>query len=176
MRRRPVENDGFTLVEVLVAMVVLALLASGVASLLGMAARALAQSRTETTAVLLAHRRVEQLRSLAWGFGSAYMPAAGADSLTDLSGPEPDSGGIGLAGSPSNALDADTRGFVDYLDRSGRWLARTGPPIGTRFIRRWSVDPVAGWPDIVMLRVRVIDRFGDVRDVMFSTLRARTAG
>jgi prepilin-type N-terminal cleavage/methylation domain-containing protein len=169
-------ESGFTLVEVLVSVLVLALFASGITSLVGAAARAIVRARIETTAVLLAHRRLEQLRSLPWGWGSAHLPSAGIDRVTDLSGADPGPGGAGLSGSPAGALDSDTVGFVDYLDHSGRWLSRVGPSAGTRFIRRWSVEHVAGWPDVLLLRVRVVDLRADVPDVVFSLVRTRTAG
>jgi prepilin-type N-terminal cleavage/methylation domain-containing protein len=169
--------DGFTLIELLVAMLVLALLCGGVAALLGQAGRMIARSRAETTAVLLAHNRLEQLRTLAWGFGSALMPASGTDLVTDLSTPVPSIGGNGLGGAPPGALDTDVAGFVDYHDQAGRWLGRgPGTPAGTRFVRRWSVAPVAAFPDLVVLQVRVIDRRTEVADVLLATVKARTAG
>ena len=174
---RPRREDGFTLIELLIAVLVLALLSTGVASLLGLAARMLVRSRVETTAALLAHGRLEQLRSLGWGFGSAHMPAPGVDLETDLSTWEPAAGGTGLGGAPPGALDADRAGFVDYHDQSGRWLGRgTTPPAGTRFVRRWSVESASGFPDLVVLRVRVLDRRGEIADVFLSTVKARTAG
>jgi prepilin-type N-terminal cleavage/methylation domain-containing protein len=170
-------QDGFTLAELLIALLVLALLASGVASLLSLAARMLVRSRVETTAVLLAHGRLEQLQSLGWGFGSVWMPAPGIDLVTDLSGPDPAVGGNGLGGAPPGALDADSAGFVDYHDQAGRWLGRgTTPPDGTRFVRRWSVESVAGFPDMRLLRVRVLDRRAEISDVVLATVKTRTAG
>ncbi len=169
-------DEGFTLVELLVAMLVLAICASSVASLVGTAARALVRPRLETTAVLAAQDRLEQLRSLAWGFGSADLPGAGVDVTTSLSADEPGPGGTGLTGSPAGTLDVDTAGFVDYLDPSGTWIAQGNTPSpGTRFIRRWSIGRDAAFPDAIVVSVRVIDRRGEVRDVLLSTLRTRTA-
>jgi prepilin-type N-terminal cleavage/methylation domain-containing protein len=169
-------NDGFTLVEVLVALAVLAMLAAGMASLLGHAARRVVRARLETTAVLLADARLEQLRSLAWGFGSSYAPVRATDVSTDLTAAEPTTGGSGLTPSPGGVLDTDTTGFVDYLDSHGRWVAGgSGPPPACRFIRRWSVHLAAGSSDAVVLTVRVLDRRGEIEDVVLATLRARVA-
>jgi len=171
------EDDGFTLTEVLVSVLILGVLASGVATLLGSSAQRLRQTRLETTATLLAHSRLEQLRSLPWGFGSAHAPVPGEDLVSDLSGEEPAAGGIGLGTAPSQALDADTVGFADYLDVAGRWLAGgTTPPADARFVRRWRVSRIAGFPDLLLLQVRVVDRRREVRDVDLWTARARTAG
>ena len=171
------QDEGFTLAEVLVALLVLSVLASSVAALLGTSAQTLRRTRLETTATLLAHGRLEQLRSLPWGFGSAHAPVSAEDLISDLSGAEPDLGGTGLGSSPVQTLLTDTPGFADYLDVGGRWLARgTTPPVGTRFIRRWSISRVAGFPDLLVLRVRVVDRRMEVRDVDMWTARTRTAG
>ena len=92
---------GFTLLEVMAA---LGLLASGflaVAQLLVVASRASHLSRMTTMAASLATRQLERLHSLAWGF------AADGTAV----------GTIGL--SPPGALAADTVGFVDYLDDGG---------------------------------------------------------
>lgn len=170
-------DDGFTLVELLVAVAMIALLAGAGASVMAVAARSLARSRLDTTAVLLAHRRLEQLHALSWGLGSAHAPRAGVDVSTDLSGRDPTLGGTGLGAGPSDALDVDRPGFVDHLDAAGRWMAAgTAAPSGARFTRRWTVEHVAGFPDLVILRVRVIDRRAEVRDVELSSLRVRTAG
>jgi prepilin-type N-terminal cleavage/methylation domain-containing protein len=171
------DADGFSLIELLIAMLLLALLSGGVAALLGLAGRMIVRSRVETTATLLAHSRLEQLRSLPWGFGSAQAPAPGIDLTTDLSGPVPAAGGSGLGVAPPGALDADSVGFVDYHDPSGRWLGRgPTPPAGTRFVRRWSVESVAVLPDLIVLRVRVLDRRAEIADVILATVKTRTAG
>lgn len=170
------DERGFTLVETLISVVLLALLAASVAVIVATASRSVVRARSELVAILLAQQRLEQLRWLSWGMGSAHQPSARVDVTTDLSGDQPRPGGTGLYGSPPVALSTDTSGFVDYLDASGRWLASTSPPEGFRFTRRWSVEHMAGWPDTVLLRVRVIDRLSEVEDVVLSTVKARTAG
>lgn len=169
-------DQGFTLVEVLIAVLLLAVAAGGVASLTAVATRAVVRARTETSAVLVATARMEQLRGLAWGFGSVYAPQAGSDTATDLSTETPGSSGAGLAASPS-ALDVDTAGYVDYLDIAGRWIGNTpGAPGAARFVRRWSVQPLAGLPDALILQVRVTDTRGTIPDIRLFTIKTRTAG
>ena len=170
-------DDGFTLVEVVVSILLLAVLAAGTASLLGASARTLAQARTQSTAVRLATSRMEQLRSLPWGFGAASQPVAGADTITALSQASPTPGGQGLRPSPASALDTDVAGLVDHLDHDGRWVGNAPGDAGTAaFTRRWRVDAPAGLPDLLVIHVRVIDRRARIEDLQLSTARARTAG
>jgi type II secretory pathway pseudopilin PulG len=118
-------SRGFTVLEVTIA---LGLLAGGflaVARLLIVASRLSAQSRATTMATWLAASRLEQLRSLAWGC-SADGAAIGDVAL-----------------SPPGALSADTSGFVDYLDGGGVVVGSglSPPPPGHAvFTRRWSVE------------------------------------
>lgn len=166
---------GFTLVEVLVAVALLAVLMTGVATLTAAATRAVARARAETAAVTIASARLEQLRGLAWGFGSAQAPQPVSDFSTDLTAEVPRPGGPGLATSSSGSLETDVPGYVDYLDINGRWVG-TVMSGGGRFVRRWSIQPVALLPDALLLQVRVRDLRGVVNDVDLFTVKTRTAG
>src|SRR5690606_25868362 len=120
--------------------------------------------------------RLEQLKGLAWGFGSGHAPEPGADRVTDLSGPDPRTGGRGLGAAPAMALDVNTPGYVDYLDSRGRWLGTdAGSSASARCIRRWSVGPIACWLDAVLLQVRVVDPLHLVEHAHLAVIRARTA-
>jgi len=170
-------DDGFTLAEVVVSILLLAVLASGTASLLATSARTLAMAHAQSTAVQLATNRLEQMRSLPWGYGAAAQPAVGADTITDLSPVRPTAGGQGLRPSPASALDVDVAGLVDHLDHDGRWVGNSRGDAGSAaFTRRWRIDVPAGHPDLVLLHVRVIDRRSLIADLQLSTARARTAG
>ncbi len=115
---------GFTLLEVVVA---LALLAGGflaVAQLMAVAARAAHLSRATTLATNLATENLERLQSLAWGCTGEGTPVGD------------------LVLSASGALAADTAGFVDYLDGEGAAVGSGfSPPSGAMFTRRWSIEP-----------------------------------
>lgn len=167
---------GFSLVEVLVSVVLLALLAGSLAPLTTRAMLVVLRSRAETAAVLAAGSRLDHLRSLEWGYGAAASPSAGSDYTTDTATPDSPPTGSGLTPSGSGALESDTAGYVDYLDRDGRWLGRDAGLRGSaRFVRRWSVESLGGRPDLLLLRVRVVDLRGLVPDVGLFTFKTRTA-
>ena len=64
-------------------------------------------------------------------------------------------GGKGLSPHTDNTLQANTDGYVDYLDNWGRTLGGgTVIPGNTAFIRRWSVEPLPTNPNnVVILQV-----------------------
>ena len=134
---------GFTLLEVVVA---LALLAGGllaVARLMVVPSRTARQSRATTTATNLASQQVERLQSQAWGCTAEGFPI----------------GDLALSG--PGALEKDTDGFVDYLDADGAVVGSgLSPPSGAMFTRRWSVEPGDGRapPRTVVVRVVVLRR------------------
>jgi prepilin-type N-terminal cleavage/methylation domain-containing protein len=146
MRRRSRHDGrcGFTLLEVTVALALLAGAFLTVAQLLIAAARVAELSRATTLAAILAAQKLEQLRSLAWGYDAEGGPV-GAPGL-----------------SPSDSLAIDSAGFVDYLDEAGGWIGSgPSPPPQALFIRRWSVEEDTGGPPAVLtLRVVVLRRSG----------------
>jgi Tfp pilus assembly protein PilV len=88
-------EDGFSLVETLVATVLLFVSVATLAQLFAIAARSNVASRHVTYATVLAGQKLEELRAL------------------DLDAVGP---------SPAAAITADTPGWVDYLDRNGRTI------------------------------------------------------
>ena len=148
---------GFSLVEVLFALVVVSVAVSGVAHLFTVAAHTNARARATTYAAVLAQQKMEQLRGLAYGFD----PGGGAvtDVDTDITvQPELPGGGAGLQSSPRGALAANIIGYVDYVDASGASLggAAAVPPPGTAYIRRWSVEPLPSAANTMVLQVLVM--------------------
>lgn len=150
--------EGFTLVEVIVALGLMVTVSIGVAQLFAMAVRAGAAAREQTSTVILAAAKLEQLRSLTW----AYDPSSPAlqprsDSTGDLSLDVPDDSGSGLMPSPSGTLAANIPPFVDYLDEQGRWVGNgAAPPRDAMFIRRWGIQPLPQSPArTLVLAVRV---------------------
>lgn len=175
-------DQGFTVVEVLVAMAVLVIVVTSVASAALGASVAAERARQHTLATLLAAERLEQLRSLAWGLGAAAAPAPTSDVTTDLASVPATAGGGGLGPSPVASLSVDSPGYVDYLDASGRWVG-AGPaaPADAAFTRRWRISVLTGAHDCVVLEVivsRLTARTGGALrqdDVRLLTVKARKA-
>jgi hypothetical protein len=138
-----VRAHGCSLVEVVVAMAMLAAGLTALAPLMVQSARTTTASGNRTIAALLAADKVEQLRALAWTVDAAGLP---------VSDPA-------LSGSPLDALDRDISGFVDHV---GSWTRRwTIQPFPS-----WPAD-------VVVLQVRVLGTLGDdVRLVAIRARRA----
>lgn len=135
-------SSAFSLIEVLVAICLVSALALGVAPLFATATSVTTLAGDQTSATLLASAKLEQLFSLAWQMEGSPSGAllSVSDTTTDLSGPLPVDGGTGLSPSPADTLGRNTSGFVDFLDRDGRWLsAAPSAPPGAYFVRRWSI-------------------------------------
>ncbi|MEO7189645.1 MAG: prepilin-type N-terminal cleavage/methylation domain-containing protein [Vicinamibacterales bacterium] len=141
-------DAGFTIIEVLIAMMVLTVGAMGAAQLFGLAIKATYGARYQTSTSTLAEQKMEQLRALTWGFDTTgdYLPVS--DTTTDLAVTPVTNSGAGLNPSPSTSLDANTTGYVDYLDKRGAWMG-TGatPPATAAYIRRWRVQPLPTNPN-----------------------------
>src|SRR5918999_3191976 len=90
---------GFSLAEVLVATLVMV---TGVVSMAGMfvlATQSNNSARSSSYATILAEQKLEQLRSLAWGFDIQNLPVTDTSTDTTVS-PETPNGGTGLQPSP----------------------------------------------------------------------------
>jgi prepilin-type N-terminal cleavage/methylation domain-containing protein len=144
-------DRGFTLIEVLVAVLMFVTIATGVAQLVAVATRAMRAAREQTMAVMLASAKLDQLRALEWTYemeGAGDPIVERTDRDTDLSDENLSGGGWGLRPSPGDTLAASAPYFADYLDDRGRWLAAgTTVPAGAVFVRRWCVRPLAAAPD-----------------------------
>jgi prepilin-type N-terminal cleavage/methylation domain-containing protein len=151
---------GFTLLEVVMAMALLAGVLLAIGQVLIVAASTGEASRRTTMAVGMAAQKLEQLRALALG-----VDASGADvddHDTDLGDwPAAFSGGAGLSYSPPGTLAANTAGYADYLDARGRWVGSgESPPATAAFARRWSIAPdlSSTGATTLVLRVAVLRR------------------
>src|SRR5260221_118932 len=152
-------DAGFSLVEVLVATTILALSLTSLAQLFTIATRSNNIARNGTFAQILAEQKMEQLRGLTWGFDVLGLPVT--DGSTDTSVvPQAATGGTGLEPSPSNTLQTNTDGYVDYLDPNGNSLGGgTVVPNNTAYIRRWFVEPLPTNPNnTLVLQVLVTRR------------------
>ena len=113
VRSALVPEDGFSLIETLVATGLLVVAVVTLAQLFGIAVRSNVASRDVTYATVLAVQKLEELRAIDTEF---------------------------IDPSPPMALSADTPGWVDYVDRFGRTLEGQNRPRKTAYLRRWSID------------------------------------
>ncbi|HUF47942.1 MAG TPA: prepilin-type N-terminal cleavage/methylation domain-containing protein [Vicinamibacterales bacterium] len=141
-------SAGFTLVEVLVAMLIIMVMALGTAQLFAVSIRATHAARNQTATTALASQKLEQLRALTWGFDAAGSGLPVTDTTTNLSQDPPTNAGAGLNPSPPGTLNQNTAGYVDFLDARGLWVGTgTQPPATAMFIRRWSIEPLPTNPN-----------------------------
>jgi prepilin-type N-terminal cleavage/methylation domain-containing protein len=150
---------GFTLVEVMVAVVLLMIVALGAAQLFAVATTANFRAKSQTSTTILAIQKMEQLRGLEWGFDTEGLPVS--DVSTDLSRPQPTGGGNGLNPSPADSLTRNAPGYFDFLDVHGAWLDPGDPNSLDQMVytRRWSIQPLPTNPNnTLVFQVRVIPR------------------
>jgi len=142
------QATGFSLVEVLIAMGLLTAVSLGVAQLFALSGRATFVARGQTSATALAEQKMEQLRALTWGFDTDGQGLPLSDTSTDLAVDPASANGAGLNPSPSNSLEVNTPGYVDFLDAHGTHVG-TGatPPGSAAYIRRWTVRPLPTNPN-----------------------------
>jgi type II secretory pathway pseudopilin PulG len=138
-------ETGSTLVEVLVAMVILMTGMLSMAKLMTTATVTNTGARTETLASVFAEQKIEQLRSLAYGFDMAGLPVTDIDTDTSVSPEAP--GGTGLQPS-GNSLQQNTPGFVDHVDAHGQIVGNGAKaPATAVYTRRWSIEPLPTNPN-----------------------------
>ena len=146
-RSRSSSAAGFSLVEVLVATLMLATALVTLAQLFVLATHSNMGARNTTFTAVLAQQKLEELRALTWGFDTQGLPISDVSTNTSVS-PETPAGGTGLAPSPSGTLGANTNGYVDYIGQTGNKLGGgAAPPAGTVYVRRWSVEPMPSNPN-----------------------------
>ena len=160
-------QGGFSLIEVMVAVGLLAALGAGVAQVFALAERGSRIARVQTLAAVFAAQKMEQLRSLTF----AHAPGGSllSDASTDLAADPPAAGGRGLQRAPEGSLEVDVPFYVDYLGPGG---ARASSRDGAAFIRRWPILPFDADPDnLLVLQVRVVTVTGG--DSRLVSLKAR---
>jgi prepilin-type N-terminal cleavage/methylation domain-containing protein len=172
-------DGGFSLIEVTIALFIMTLAALGAAQLIALGAHAAVSAKGQTSTTILAVQKMEQLRSLTWGYTRNAVNGLGipvTDTTTNLSVDPSTGGGVGLTASPKGVLDANIPPYVDYLDANGNWVG-TGatPPAGTAYVRRWSVEPLPASPnETLILQVRVIAMHREARRTGTGALRDDT--
>jgi prepilin-type N-terminal cleavage/methylation domain-containing protein len=131
VRRNSADCAGFSLVETLVAVTILAVALASLAQLFGVAAAANQRARRTTVASILARQKMEELRSLAWD-----------------AAPGP---------SPTGTLETEVAGYSDFLDARGQPFDSPAAADGVAFVRRWSIERLSTDPGRAhVLRVVVV--------------------
>ena len=152
-----VSDEGFSILEVLVATTVLTVGLVAMAQLFAISAKANGGARATTFAVVLAGQKLEHLRGLTWGFDLAGAPVSDAD----------------LNPSPAGTLQDNVDGYVEYLDGSGN--AAVGPG-GAIYIRRWSIEPLPTDPNNTLVFQVLVTRRIAGDDVRVVSVKTRKQG
>jgi prepilin-type N-terminal cleavage/methylation domain-containing protein len=170
------DEDGFSLLEMLVATTIMTVAVAGLAEMFALATHANASARTTTYMAVLAQQKMEQLRGLMWGFDALGLPVT--DTTTDVTAlPGTTGGGRGLSLSPANSLGTNTDGYCDFVDAFGRTLGGgTTPPAGTAYIRRWSIEALPTNPDNTIVMQVLVTRAGTPNGADTSKTAARAPG
>jgi prepilin-type N-terminal cleavage/methylation domain-containing protein len=143
-------DAGFSLIEVLVATLLLATALVTLAQLFGLSTRSNIGARNTTYTAMLAQQKLEELRALTWGFDTQGLPIS--DTSTDTASPDAAAGGTGLAPSPAGTLANNTAGYVDYIGQFGNRLGGGAAlPANTLYVRRWSVEPLPSNPNNTLI-------------------------
>jgi type II secretory pathway pseudopilin PulG len=141
-------SSGFSLIEVVISMGLLTLVSLGVAQLFAISTNANRVARSSTSTIALAEQKMEQLRSLSWGFDLQGLGLPVSDTTTNLAVYPHRADGRGLNPSPSDSLEENRDGYHDFLDRSGNWLGTGSPmPTDTAYVRRWAIRPLPTNPN-----------------------------
>lgn len=156
-------DDGFTLIETVIATGVLVTALAGLAQLFALTARSTRDAGEQGAALSAAQDKIETLRSVAFGYG----PLGGA--ITDPA----------LALSGSGSLGADTDGFVDYLAADGAVTDVDADGHGAVWTRRWRIAPIDHFaPEALAIEVCVFTYPADglaplAAQVCLATVRTR---
>jgi prepilin-type N-terminal cleavage/methylation domain-containing protein len=131
-------ENGFSLIETLIAVAVLGVGIGTIAELALAAARASQRSRDDSVLAIVGRDKLEELSGL----------ASAGDIRT-------------LAVSPTESLASNVGGYCDFLDVHGRVLPGTlTAPAGIPYVRRWSIRPIAHHSDLVLIQVVAASRRG----------------
>jgi len=140
-------ESGFSIIEVLMATAIMVVGVASLGQLFALSTQRNTSSKNTTFAAVLAQQKMEQLRSLSWGFDTLGLPTT--DTATDTTVVPEAAGGTGLSPSPVNTLQQNVVGWVDYLDAKGQSLGGVSAvtPATAVYIRRWMVEPLPTNPN-----------------------------
>lgn len=162
---------GFSLVEVVIAMGLLTTISLSVAQLFAMSTNANRVAREQTSTTAMAAQKMEQIRSLTWGFDLQGQGLPVTDTTTNLAVYPHQANGSGLNPTPANTLEENVPGYVDFLDGRGTWVGTgVNPPPTAMYVRRWAITPLPTNPNNTIV-IRVL-----VAPLMAEMARPATAG
>jgi type II secretory pathway pseudopilin PulG len=143
-------ETGSTLIEVIVAMLITVTALVSMAQLFAVSTGSNLAARNNTFSTVLAEQKLEQIRSLTWGFDPQGLPLS--DFTTDTSVTPEAPGGTGLQPSPGSALQKNTVGYVDHVTANGVIVGNgTQPPAAAVYTRRWSIEPLPTNPNNTLI-------------------------
>ena len=143
-------ETGSTLIEVVVAMLITVTALVSVAQLFAVSTGSNLAARNNTFTTVLAEQKLEQIRSLTWGFDPQGLPLS--DFTTDTSVTPEAPGGMGLQPAPGTALQQNTVGYVDHVTANGVIVGNgTQPPAAAVYTRRWSIEPLPTNPNNTLI-------------------------
>ena len=143
-------ETGSTLVEVIVSMLITVTALVSMAQLFAVSTGSNLAARNNTFSTVLAEQKLEQIRSLTWGFDPQGLPLS--DFTTDTSVSPEAPGGTGLQPSPGSALQQNTVGYVDHVTAKGDIVGNgTQPPATAVYTRRWSIEPLPTNPNNTLI-------------------------
>lgn len=176
--RSSFNSRGFSLIEVVVAMGLLTMVSLGVAQLFAASTRVNIIARSQTSTTMLAEQKMEQIRSLTWGFDTNGEGLPVSDTASDLTAYPSTQNGSGLNPSPADSLERNSTGFVDFVDAGGAWVGTGDTPPGTAvYIRRWSIQPLPTNPNnTLVIQVLVTPITNEMSRLATSNPRVRMPG
>ena len=129
----------------------------GVAQLFAVSTNANRVARNQTSASAMADQKMEQIRSLTWGFDLQGLGLPITDTTTNLAVYPHTADGPGLNPSPADALDRNRDFYFDFLDATGAYVGTGDVVPGTAaYLRRWSITPLPTNPNnTIVIRVLV---------------------
>jgi prepilin-type N-terminal cleavage/methylation domain-containing protein len=165
---------GFSLVEVVFSMALLTIVSLGVAQLFAASTNANRVAKNRTSTVAMAEQKIEQIRSLSWGFDLEGQGLPVTDTTTNLGFYPHTSDGSGLNPSPTDALIRNRTGYVDFLDANGAWVG-TGDmaPAGAVYLRRWAIVPLPTNPNNTLVIQVLVTTVADEARIDLTGLATR---
>lgn len=147
-RRPAIHEGGISLLEVIVAVGLSAMLLASVAPVIAATMRNVARARLQARAAAAAASHLERLRALPWYHVPGGALVADASSLVGDDGFS--DGGPGITGGPADALETPAAGYADQPGDLGLPLTPDAS-----LTRRWRIVPLASDPACVVLVVEV---------------------